>query len=86
MLCVCVYICRTSSECYRGELERPLYVCMCVFHYDYFPVASLFFAVAAATANIVVISSDTTTFKPHVTCISLSPSFSLLSLNAQPEQ
>ncbi len=31
VLCVCVYICRTSSECYKKELERPLYVCVRVY-------------------------------------------------------
>ncbi len=70
-----VYMCLTSSECYEGELGRPL--CVCVFHYDYFPVAS-FFSVVAATTNIIVISSNTTTFKPHVPCLSLSLSLSLV--------
>ena len=72
--CVCV-VHRANA------MKRPL--CVCVFHYDYFPVAS-FFSTIAATTNIVVISSSTTTFKPHVPCLSLS--VSRLSSNAQPEQ
>lgn len=69
----CVYICRTSSECYKEELERPLYVYMCVSLWLF--SGSPVFSAVAATANIAVVSSDTTTFKPHVTCLSLSPSF-----------
>ena len=51
---------------------------MCAFHYDYFPVASAFSS--ATTPSIVVISSSTTTFKPHVS------SRSACLLNAQLEQ
>src|SRR5689334_16054716 len=39
MLCVCV--CRASSTRHEGRTEET-FVCVYVFHYDYFPVASFF--------------------------------------------
>jgi hypothetical protein len=70
-------MCRTSSECYEGELERPL--CVCVFHYDYFPVASYFLLLLLQPTS----SSSRQTRQPssHMCLLSLSLSLSLFLLS-----
>lgn len=70
---------RYLNQCciYGLYIERMLcgrtgetFVCVCVSLWLF--SGSLVFSVVAATTNIVVISSNTTTFKPHVPCLSLS--------------